>query len=166
MLFFLKIKHHNLNGADDIVFFTDQFKNSMFNSSIFIWEVLRPQHFYNIFTTNHKWLVVIGSNLNLTTRLLFSTIITTSNNLLLKICCENIVHILFLFSFSHSWKSIQGQICVRLCAVVLLWYVRLAQHNIKPWEKDNEIIGFRLHFESFLCTETTWVETEEWLWSP
>ena len=25
-------------------------------------EVLRPQHFYNNFTTNHKWLVVIGSN--------------------------------------------------------------------------------------------------------
>ena len=27
--------------------------------------MLRPQHFYNIFTTNYKWLVVIGSNLNL-----------------------------------------------------------------------------------------------------
>ena len=34
-------------------------------------DVLHPQYFYNIFTTNHKWLVVIGSNLNLTLKLLF-----------------------------------------------------------------------------------------------
>ena len=33
-------------------------------------EMLRPYYFYNIFTTNHKWLIVIGSNLNLTLRLL------------------------------------------------------------------------------------------------
>ena len=32
---------------------------------------LRLQHFYNIFTTNHGWLVTIGSNLNLVLRLLF-----------------------------------------------------------------------------------------------
>lgn len=101
MLFFLKKKHHNLNGADDIVFFNDQFKNSMFNGSIFI----KP---------------------------------------LLKI---------------HP----RPDLCYILCAVVLVWYFRLAQHIIKPWEKDNEIIGYRLHFESFLCTETTRVKTEEWL---
>ena len=34
-------------------------------------EMLHPQYFYNIFTINHRWLVVIGSNLNLTLRLLF-----------------------------------------------------------------------------------------------
>ena len=34
-------------------------------------EMLRLQHFYNIFTTNHMWLVVIDSNLKLTLRLLF-----------------------------------------------------------------------------------------------
>ena len=34
-------------------------------------EMLCPQHFYNIFTTNYKWLVVIGSNLNLILRLRF-----------------------------------------------------------------------------------------------
>ena len=34
-------------------------------------EMLRLQHFYNNFTTNHRWLVVIGSNLKLTLRLLF-----------------------------------------------------------------------------------------------
>ena len=28
---------------------------------------------YNIFTTNHEWLVIIGLNLNLTLRLLFLT---------------------------------------------------------------------------------------------
>ena len=30
-----------------------------------------PQYFYNIFTTNHRWLVIISSNLNLTLKLLF-----------------------------------------------------------------------------------------------
>ena len=34
-------------------------------------EMLRLQQFYNIFTTNHRWLVVIGSNLKLTARLSF-----------------------------------------------------------------------------------------------
>ena len=34
-------------------------------------EMLRPQYFYNVFTTNYRWLVVIGSNLNLTLRLHF-----------------------------------------------------------------------------------------------
>ena len=41
-----------------------------------IWEeilkkVLRSQYFYNTFTTNHMWLVIISSNLILTLRLLF-----------------------------------------------------------------------------------------------
>ena len=47
MLFFLKIKHHNLNGADDIVIFNDQFKNSMFNSLI----SFERCYVRNIFTT-------------------------------------------------------------------------------------------------------------------
>ena len=34
-------------------------------------KLLRPQYFCNIFTTNHKWLVIISLNLNLTLRLLF-----------------------------------------------------------------------------------------------
>ena len=34
-------------------------------------KMLRPQYFYNIFTTNHRWLFIISSNLNLTLRLLF-----------------------------------------------------------------------------------------------
>ena len=34
-------------------------------------KMLRLQQFYNIFTTNHEWLVIIGSNLNLAVRLLF-----------------------------------------------------------------------------------------------
>ena len=33
--------------------------------------MLHPQYFYNIFITNHRRLVVISSNLNLTLRLLF-----------------------------------------------------------------------------------------------
>ena len=34
-------------------------------------KMLRPQYFYNIFTINYRWLVIISSNLNLTLRLLF-----------------------------------------------------------------------------------------------
>ena len=34
-------------------------------------KMLHPQYFYIIFTTNYRWLVVIGSNLNLTLRLHF-----------------------------------------------------------------------------------------------
>ena len=34
-------------------------------------KVLHLQYFYNIFTTNHRWLVVISSNLNLTLKLNF-----------------------------------------------------------------------------------------------
>ena len=35
-------------------------------------EVKKKRYYiYNIFITNHKWLVVSGSNLNLTPRLLF-----------------------------------------------------------------------------------------------
>jgi len=41
-------------------------------------EVLCPQQFYNTSTTNHRWLVVIGSNLNLSLKLLFCL---TDNNL-------------------------------------------------------------------------------------
>ena len=62
--------------------------------------MLRPQHFYNIFTTNHKWLIVISSNLNLTLRLLFDPTITTGNNLPLRICCKNVMDISFLQIYS------------------------------------------------------------------
>ena len=46
------------------------------NVVVEIWEeilkkVLRLQYFYNTFTTNHRWLVIISSNLILTLRLLF-----------------------------------------------------------------------------------------------
>ena len=34
-------------------------------------EMLHLQHFDNILTTDHGWLVIIGSNLNLALRLLF-----------------------------------------------------------------------------------------------
>ena len=37
----------------------------------FLREMLRLQQFYNIFTTNHGWLVIIGSSLNLVLKLLF-----------------------------------------------------------------------------------------------
>ena len=52
------------------------------------------QHIYNIFTTNYRWLVVIGSNFKLTLRLLFCP---NNNNLPLRICCKNVIYISFLF---------------------------------------------------------------------
>ena len=54
-------------------------------------------YIHNIFTTNHEWLVIIGSNLNLALRLLFNPTITTSDNLPLRICCKIIIDISFLF---------------------------------------------------------------------
>ena len=54
---------------------------------------IKKKYVYNIFTTNYRWLVVIGSNLNLTLRLLFYL---NNNNLLLRIYCKNVVNISFL----------------------------------------------------------------------
>ena len=50
-----------------------------------------------MFTTNHKWKIVISYNLNLSLKLLFLPPVTVNNNLSLRICCENIVDIAFLF---------------------------------------------------------------------
>ena len=69
--------------------------------------MLRPQHFYNIFTINHRWLFVIGSNLNLIPRLPFHP---NNNNLLVRIYCKNVVNFFFLinkkevYSRTTSWK--------------------------------------------------------------
>ena len=46
--------------------FTSLFFSFFFNERCYFHNI-----FYNIFTTNHRLLVVIGSNLNLTLRLLF-----------------------------------------------------------------------------------------------
>ena len=54
---------------------------------------------YNIFTTSHRWLAVIGLNLKLTLKLFFCKTITTNNKLPLKIYCKNIINISFLI-----WK--------------------------------------------------------------
>ena len=72
--------------------------------------MLRLQYFYNIFTTNHRWLVVIGLNLKLTLRLFFFVLrITISNNLPLKICCENVVDIsFFFFKQTHTREKESG----------------------------------------------------------
>ena len=59
--------------------------------------MLHLQYFHNIFRTNHKWKVVIGSNLNSKFKLLFYPSVTTNNNLTFRICYENVVNITFLF---------------------------------------------------------------------
>ena len=48
---------------------------------------------YNIFTTNHEWLVVIRFNLNLSLKLIFYS---TNNNMSFRICCQNAMNIAFL----------------------------------------------------------------------
>ena len=57
-------------------------------------EMFRSQLVYNIFTINYRWLVIIGSNLNLTLRFFFASTIIINNNLSLKICYKNIVKML------------------------------------------------------------------------
>ena len=56
---------------------------------------------YNIFTTNHKWLVVTGLNLNLTLKLFFFPIITTN---------KNVIKILWTYHFSISIYIIIGKV--------------------------------------------------------
>ena len=76
-------------------FHTKYCNNFPFN----VWEVLYLQYFHNIFTTNYRWLVVISFNLYLPLNYLFVLSIITSNNLSLKICCENVVNIAFLLMY-------------------------------------------------------------------
>ena len=52
-------------------------------------------NFHNTFIKNQIWSIVIGYNLNLSMRLLFCSPITTCSNLLLMICCENVMDITF-----------------------------------------------------------------------
>ena len=49
------------------------------------------------------WLVVISSNLNVTLRLFFCP---NNNNLPLKICCKNVIKILWIYHF-YILKSIK-----------------------------------------------------------
>ena len=80
---------------------------------------------YNIFITNHRWLVVIGSNFKLTLRLLFFPTITTSNNLPFMICCKNVVDILFLFFFCSLFTI--------FCLSFFFSYSFLFHHLCRSW---------------------------------
>ena len=54
--------------------------------------MLRPQHFHNkSHVVNCYWF-----NLNSQLKLLFCSFIKTNNNLLFRICCENVMDIAFL----------------------------------------------------------------------
>ena len=64
-------------------------------------------YLHNIFTKNYRPLVVIGSNLNLTLRLLFCP---NSNNMPLKICCKNVMDVSFHIYNSFSFVI---SICVK-----------------------------------------------------
>ena len=45
----------------------------------------------NIFTTNYRWLVIIGFNLNSPLKLLFYLLIIVNNNLVFKIYYKSVV---------------------------------------------------------------------------
>ena len=64
---------------------------------------IHPQNFHNNFITNFMWQAVIGSNLDSPLKLLFCPQVIASNNLSLRICCENIMDVLSL-SLSLSKK--------------------------------------------------------------
>ena len=67
----------------------------------FFREVLRLQNFHNIFIINHRWKVVIGSNLKSQLKLLFYPPITTNNNLLTKIKSHK-------KRLNYKWKVVIG----------------------------------------------------------
>ena len=57
--------------------------------------MLHLQHFHNIFSTNFRLQVIISSNLNLLLKLLFFSLVTANNNLLLRLYYERIMNIAF-----------------------------------------------------------------------
>ena len=83
-----------------------------FMRSVCLAQCKERYYVHNIFITNHRWLVVIDLNLNLILRLLFCPTIITSNNLALKICCKNVVKMLWtynFFSINHCEQSQQKE---------------------------------------------------------
>ena len=95
------------------------------------------------FTTNHSWLVFIGCNLKPKLILLFCLPLTTNNNLPFKICCENIVNIIFLFYIFYK----------NYVKTFLKWFITWLKkkkkskstinisfyHSISYWEYANSI---------------------------
>ena len=57
--------------------------------------MLHLQYFHNIFPTNFRLQVIISSNLNLLLKLLFFSLVTANNNLLLRLYYERIMNIVF-----------------------------------------------------------------------
>ena len=68
--FFLRNKHTHTIEKESSKIKSKHKLQSKVMITLFL-KMLRLQYFYNIFITNHRWLVVIGSNLNLILRLLF-----------------------------------------------------------------------------------------------
>ena len=113
-------------------------------------------HIHNIFITNYGWKVVIGSNLNSKFKLLFYPFVITNNNLSLKICCKNIVDIIFLLFIKPPLKQEN-------------------QFNFRPYDSTNQ--SFRKQ-PSIWCIQSTfenylvdnWSELRyyskcmQWLW--
>lgn len=59
-----------------------------------------------IFITNYRQQVVIGFNIGLLLKLLFCSLVTTINNLTLRICYEIVVDITFIY-IKKIYKSVE-----------------------------------------------------------
>ena len=90
---------------------------------------------HNIFTTNHKWLVIIGLNLNLPLKLFFYPI---SNNLIIRFCYENVVYIIFFFR-----KTINFSLYLKLLFIFFL-LIFLFIVKVKKEKEEIEISAVTL----------------------
>ena len=91
--------------------------------------MLRSKYFYNILTTNHRWLVVISSNLNLTLRLPFYPTITTYH-------LGFVVKMMWTYHFLYIKKK---------NVAIDLW-----QWHCRNREEKNKIVGFHCFLTSCL----------------
>ena len=67
---------------------------------------IKKFHIHNTLITNHKWEVIIGSNLNIQLKLLFCSLVTINNNPPLRIYFEKYYgHISLLY---FPWKLFQN----------------------------------------------------------
>ena len=96
-------------------------------------------YIHNIFTTNHRWLVVISSNLNLTLRLLFYS---NNNNQLLRICCKNVVKMFLPFI-----KKFVLPLLPKMISVILERYIN-NEERYRTHYQQNPCLLYQLKFLS------------------
>ena len=73
---------------------------------IYNWEMLRLQHFYNIFYNKSQVVSCYWFKFQTNAKIIFLPQLTTSNSLPLRICCKNVVDISFLPNLLCSWYQL------------------------------------------------------------